>query len=327
MTLLRLIAVIFVSCGAVLHAGASLAQTYPVRPVTIVVPLPAGGGSDLLARLIATKLEQRLGKPFIVENKPGASNLIGVSAVLKAPRDGYTLLMGNSTSMAINVTIRKNLPYDPAADLIPLGVVAKIPFILTVNPSLPVKTVTELIVYAKANPGKLSFASSGVGSPHHLYMELFKTMTGTEMTHVPYRGSLPALNDLVAGHIPVMFVDFAPGVEMFKAGKVRPLGVSTKTRVPAHAGIPPIAEAGLPGFDAAAWQMLAAPAGTPPEAVARLHAALKAVLLLPAVRDHIEKGGMTTVETPSVEVLRAFVASEIARWGDVVKKAGLAGSN
>jgi tripartite-type tricarboxylate transporter receptor subunit TctC len=222
--------------------------------------------------------------------------------------------------------VRKNLPYDPAADLIPLGVVAQIPFILTVTPSLPVHSVAELIAYAKANPGKLSFGSSGVGSPHHLYMELFKSMTGTEMTHVPYRGSLPALNDLVAGHIPVMFVDFAPGVAMFKAGKVRPLGVSTRTRVGAHADILPLAEAGLPGFDAAAWQMLAVRTGTPPEIVARLHAELKAVLALPDVKDHIEKGGMTSVAYPSVEALHTFVKSEIARWAEVVRKAGIAGS-
>src|SRR5215813_757430 len=186
------------------------AQDYPIRPVTIVVPYTPGGSTEILARLIGQRLEERLGKPVLIENKPGAGTVIGSTMVAKSAPDGYTLLMATPTPMAINVAVYRNLPYDPRTDLVPLALIAQAPFFLLVNPSLPVKSVRELIGSARENPGKLSYGSGGVGAPHHLYAELLKSMTGIEMTHVPYKGSLPALNDVIAGHVQVMFCDVPP---------------------------------------------------------------------------------------------------------------------
>jgi tripartite-type tricarboxylate transporter receptor subunit TctC len=231
-----------------LAAPSARAQDYPTRPITIVVPFTPGGTTDILARMVGQRLEARLGKSFVIENKPGAGSVIGANAVAKAAPDGYTLLMATSTSMAVNVTLYKNLPYDPAGDLTPLVLVARTPFVLVVNPSLPVRSVQDLIELAKDRPGQLSYASAGSGTPHHLYAELLKSMTGIEMAHVPYRGSQPSLNDVVAGHVQLMFVDVAPAAGMLRAGKIRPLGVSTGRRLAAFPEIPPLAEAGLPGF-------------------------------------------------------------------------------
>jgi len=320
MTMMRCLAFV-----AVLLAAPASAQDYPARPVTIVVPLAPGGGTDFLARLLARHLEQRLGKPFLIENKPGAGNAIAAAAVAKAEPDGHTLMMGTATGMAVNVTLRRNLAYDPAADFVPLAGIAKVPFILMVNPSLPVTSAQDLVRYAKDKPG-LAFASSGVGSPHHLFMELFKTATGTEMTHVPYRGSLPAVTDLAAGHIQLMFCDYGPAEPMLKAGKVRPLGLSTKARLEAAPEIPPLVEAGIPGFDVAAWQMLVAPAATPRAIVDRLHAELKTILALPDVKEAIVKYGFVPMDEASIDGLKSFIISEIALWSRVVQQAGIAGS-
>ena len=231
--------------------------------------------------------------------------------------------MGTSTPLAINATLHKKLPYDPAKDFVPLALVADVPFVLVVTPSLPVKSVGELVKYAKDNPGKLSFGSSGPGSPHHLFMELFKTMTGTEMTHVAYKGSVPALTDIIAGRIPIMFVDLAPSLQFIKNGNVRAIGVSSKTRVPQLPDVPPIAD-GVPGFEAVAWQMLVAPSGTPKSVVDRLHAELKSIEAQAQFKEEIAKIGTVPVDTPSVADLQAYVTSEIARWGKIVEKSGVA---
>jgi tripartite-type tricarboxylate transporter receptor subunit TctC len=228
--------------------------------------------------------------------------------------------------LALAVAIYKNLAYDPAADFIPLALIAQTPFVLVVNPSLPVHSVEALIKLAKEKPGQLSFGSAGSGTPHHIYAELFKSMTGIEMAHVPYRGSLPLLNDVVAGHIPLTFVDLGPSVGMLRAGKVRPLGISTKTRLAQFPDIPTIAEAGVPGFDAASWQMIVAPAKTPLPIVEKLHGELKNVVALPEFKNQIVNGGMLPMDNPSVERLQDFVETEIVRWGAVVRSAGLAGS-
>src|SRR5262245_255071 len=309
----------------VVAPAAAAAQDYPGRPVTIVVPLAPGGGTDFLARLMARHLEQRLGKPFLIENKPGAGNALAAAAVAKADPDGHTLMMGTATGMAVNVTLRRNLTYDPATDFVPLVGIAKVPFILMVNPSLPVASAQDLVRYAKDKPG-LPFGSSGVGSPHHLFMELFKTTTGIEATHVPYRGSLPAVTDVAAGHIQLMFCDYGPAEPRVKAGKVRPLGLSTRTRLEAAPEIPPLGEAGIPGFDAAAWQMLVAPAATPRPVVERLHAELKTIMALPDVREAIVRYGFVPMEEASVDGLKSFITSEIALWSRVVQQAGIAGS-
>jgi tripartite-type tricarboxylate transporter receptor subunit TctC len=309
-----------------LGPGGLQAQDYPTRPVTIVVPFAAGGGTDILGRLVAQRLEQRLGRSFIIENRPGAGSTTGAGFVARANPDGYTLLMAPSPTMAVAITIYKTLSYDPVADFVPLALIAQTPFVLVVNPSLPAHSIEELIRLAKEKPGELSFGSAGSGTPHHVYAELFKSMTGIEMSHVPYRGSLPLLNDVVAGHIPLAFIDFGPSVGMLQAGKVRPLGLSTKVRLAQFPDIPPIAEAGVPGFDAASWQMIVAPAKTPRPIVDKLHGEIMSIVALPEFKSQIISGGMLPMDNPSVEGLQDFVKAEIVRWGTVVRRAGLAGT-
>jgi len=301
------------------------AQEFPARPVTMVVPYTAGGSTEILTRILAQNLTQRLGQSFIVENKPGAGTVIGTSAVAKAEPDGYTLLMVTPTPMAINVRVHKELPYDPVRDFVPLVMVAAAPFVLIVNADLPVRSVKELIAYAKERPGKLSYGSGGVGAPHHLYAELLKSMTGIQITHVPYKGSLPALNDVVAGHIDLMFCDIPPASGMIQSGRVRALGVSTKTRISGFADIPPVGDT-VPGFDVAGWFLVVAPARTPAAVVAKLHDQMRSALAAPEVKQQIAKLALVPLETPSVDELKAFVKSEIARWGKVVEAAGIAGS-
>jgi tripartite-type tricarboxylate transporter receptor subunit TctC len=320
------LAAVVASLLAMAVAPSARADDYPTRPVTLIVPYTPGGSTEILARIVAQKLEQRLGKPVIVENKPGAGTVIGSNAVAQPTPDGYTLLMATPTPMAINVTVHKSLPYDPAADFVPLGMVASAPFFLVVNPELPVHTVNELIAYAKANPGKLSYGSGGVGAPHHLYMELFKSMTGTQMAHVPYKGSLPALDDVVGGHIQLMFCDIPPAAGMVAAGKVRALGVSTRERIAAYPDIPTVAEAGVPGFDVAGWFMIVAPAKTPRAIVDKLHGELLNVMASPDVKERIVKLSLVPLPTPSVGDMQSFVKTEIVRWGKIVQQAGIAGT-
>jgi tripartite-type tricarboxylate transporter receptor subunit TctC len=306
--------------------AAAAAQTYPSRPVTLVVPFAPGGGTEFLARLLGQRLEQRLGKPFVIENRPGGGGVTGAVSVARAAPDGHTLLMAPAPVMAINVTLHKKLPYDPTSDFVPLALVVASPYVLVVTPSLPARSVTELIALARAKPGELAFASAGPGTPHHLFPELFMRMAAIELTHVPYRGSVPALTDVAAGHVQLMFSDVPPALPLINDGKVRALGVSTKERVAALPGLAPIAELGVEGFDAAAWQMVVAPAGTPPETVERLHTELKTFMLQSEIRDHVAKMGLIPIDTPSVTNLRIFVTTEIARWGKIVEQAGIAGS-
>jgi len=306
--------------------SAAHAQDYPTRPVTLVVPYTPGGSTEILARIVGDKLGRRLGRPVVVEMRPGAGTVIGAAAVAQAPPDGYTLLMATPTPMAINVTVHKKLPYDPATDFVPLGMVASAPFLLLVDPALPVHSVKELIAYAKANPGKLSYGSGGVGSPHHLYMELFKSMTGTQMTHVPYKGSLPALTDVVGGHIQLMFCDIPPAAGMISAGKVRVLAVSTEKRVPSYPNAPTVAEAGVPGFAVAGWFMIVAPIKTPRDVVAKLHENLIAVAADPDVKARIAQLSLVELPTPPIAEMQAFVKNEIVRWGKIVQAAGIAGT-
>ncbi len=324
---MKLVWLAVVAVLASLHAAAlARAEDYPTRQITLIAPWPAGGAVDAICRAVAAPLSDRLGKSVVVENRPGAGSVIGTAAGAKAAPDGYTMVMAGSGSLAIAATMYKKLPYDPVKDLVPLALGAKIPFVLVVNPSLPVHTVAELVTYAKDNPGKLSFASGGPGSPHHLYGELLKSMTGIEMTHIPYKGSAPALTDVIAGHVPLLFSDTVPSLPQIKEGKVRALGVSTAVRIPAAPDIPPIAERGVPGFDAAGWGVFSVPAGTPPEVTSKLAAALKSVLALPDVEQQIVKLGMIPGGPASSEELEVFIASEIARWGKVVQQAGLAGT-
>ncbi len=312
--------------AATAAAERASAQSYPTRPVTFVVPFAPGGGTELLARLLGQRLEQRLGKPFVIENRAGGGGVTGAVAVARAAPDGHTILMAPAPVMAINVTLHKTLPYDPSVDFVPIALVVATPYVLVVTPSLPAQSVPDLIKLARERPGQLSFASAGPGTPHHLFPELFKSMTGIDMTHVPYRGSLPALTDVAAGHVELMFSDVPPAIGMINEGKVRALGVSTKERVAALPDLAPIAEQGVPGFDAASWQMVVAPAATPADVVERLYAEIKAFMAQPQIRERVSKMGLIPIDTPSIANLRIFVKTEIDRWGKVVEQAGIAGS-
>jgi tripartite-type tricarboxylate transporter receptor subunit TctC len=277
-----------------------------------------------MTRMVAQKLEPRLGKSVIVEMKPGAGTVIGSQLVARSAPDGYTLMMATPTPMAINYTLHKQLPYDPATDLIPLAMVAGAPFVLLVHPSLPVNSIPDLVKLAKEK--LLSYGSGGPGAPHHLYAELLSSMLGIKMQHVPYKGTMPALNDVVAGHIPLMFSDIPPAIGVVGAGKVRPIGVSTKARVAAFPDVPPLNEVGVPGFDVAGWFMLVAQGKTPKPIVDKLHTELKAVMAMPEIKAGIAKISLLPMDTPPVADMQSFVKAEIARWGKVVEAAGIARS-
>jgi tripartite-type tricarboxylate transporter receptor subunit TctC len=300
-------------------------NAYPTRSVTYVVPFPPGGATDMLSRLIAQNLEKRLGKPVVVENRPGGGTSIATGAVAKATADGYTILSASVTSLAVNPTLFKSLPYDPLKDFVPIALVAGTPFALIVNPSVPVKSVADLVKLVKEKPGQLSYGSAGVGTPHHLYFELMRSMIGIELQHVPYRGSLAALTDLVAGHIPVMICDLAPAIEMIASHKVRALGISTADRYSELPDVPPIGDT-IQGFDASGWQMVVAPAATPGPVIERLHAAIRSTMETPDIRAELIRLGMTPFRTPPVADLPAFVKSEGERWAKIIRQAGIAGS-
>jgi len=326
----KLVALTLFVFGALTAASpASLsahAEDYPTRPVTLIAPWPPGGAIDTLCRILGAKLTDRLGRSVVIENRPGAGSVIGVAAAARAAPDGYTLVMGGSASLALSVTIYKRLPYDPTKDFAPIALTTRIPFVLVVNRSLPAHSVLELIQLAKQKPGELSYASGGPGSPHHLYAELLKSMTGIEMAHIPYKGSTPALSDIVAGHVPVMFADIVGALPLIRDGKVRALGVSSITRVPAAPEIPTIAESGVPGFDAVGWAMTVAPANTPQDVVQKLYAELKGISALPDVRQQMINLGTIPVDSPTPEKQQQFIDSEIVRWAKVVQQAGVAGS-
>lgn len=302
-----------------------MAQEYPSRNVTLVVPFAPGGGTDILARLIARRLETAWGKTFVIENRPGAGGIVGAQAVARAAPDGYTLFLGSGTNLAVNVSLYKKLTYDPAKDFTPLALVASTPFVLVVNPSLPVKTVAEFIAYAKERPGQLSYATSGPGVPHHLFVELLSSMTGLKMTMVPYKGSLPALNDVAAGHVPLMMVDIGPALGTIQGGGVRALGISTAQRFPSVKDVPPINDT-VPGFDASGWFMVAGPAGLPQPITTKLHTELTHFLAEPDTGEQMVKIGLLPRQNRSLPDLQKFIVTEIARWGDVVRKAGIEGT-
>jgi tripartite-type tricarboxylate transporter receptor subunit TctC len=308
---------------AIAPFGHASAQDYPTHPVTLVMPYPAGGGTDGVARYLTQGLERRLGQPFVLDYRPGAASAIAATYVARAPGDGYTLLYATSTTMAVNVSVHKKLNYDPTKDLVPVAMIADAPFILVVNASLPIKSIAELAAYAKTKP--LSYASNGPGGAAHLFAELMKTMLKIDMTHVPYKGNAPALNDVVAGHVSMMFVDASASVQLARDGKLRALGVTTVKRAPMAPEIPPLAEVGLPGFDAAVWHMMVAPAATPKPILHKLNAELGTILKEPAAAQEMIRRGFVSVVGGSPEQLAGFVKSEIDRWGKVVQQAGAAG--
>ena len=315
----RLIAVVaLLACAA--GAGA---QTYPSRTVTIVVPYAAGGNTDAIARIFAQRLEQRLKQSFVIEQRLGAASVIGATYVSRAAPDGHTILIGTSTTMAVNVNVYKKLPYDPTKDLVPVALVAGVPFVLVVNPALPVKSLADLARYAKAQPNGMTYASNGPGGAAHLFAELLGGELGIKLVHVPYKGLSPALNDLVAGHVQMMFGDFATALPLIKAGKLKALGVSTLQRVGAAPEIPALVEVGLKDFDASSWQMMVAPAKIPPDILRKLNGEFRAVVKEPAVAAEFTRRGLISLDGGTPEQLQAYVKSEIVRWGEVAKRAGV----
>jgi tripartite-type tricarboxylate transporter receptor subunit TctC len=318
------IPLVFAAAAAVLSAApVAIAQApaYPTKPIRIVVPFPPGGATDILARDVAQKLTDAWGQSVIVDNRPGAGGNIGSELVAKSAPDGYTLEMGTVGTHAINASLYAKMPYDNVKDFVPIILVAGVPNVLEVNPALPVNSVPELIAYAKANPGKLNFASSGNGTSIHLSGELFKAMAGVEMTHVPYKGSAPALQDLIAGQVQVMFDNLPPSLPQIRAGKLRALAVTSAARAPALPDVPTVAEAGLPGFEASSWFGLLAPAGTPPAIVAQINAEVGKWLATPEAKENLAKQGANAAGgTP--EDFAKHIAAETAKWAKVVKASG-----
>jgi tripartite-type tricarboxylate transporter receptor subunit TctC len=302
-------------------AGAS-AQDYPSRPVTIIVPFVAGGTLDTIARHLGGTLSEKLGKPFLIENRTGGGTVIGANAVAKAPPDGHTLLMGSSTPLAINATLYKNLPYDTKADFRLLALTAASPLVMVVNPSTPIHSYADFVRIAKEKPNGLTYASAGNGSPHHLFMELLMSRTGIQMTHVPYRGTLPGLTDVISGQIPLMFCDLISGLELMRAGKVRPIFTGTAERLAVLPDVPSVKEAGLHDFNAASWLGIAAATATPLPIRTKLHDELVIAVRSPAFKTMIDRLGMTVLKNGSLDELNAFMQQEIVRWGEVVKKSG-----
>ena len=311
--------------GLLALGGRGYGQEFPSGPITFVVSFPPGGSIDVVMRAMAPKLQERLGKPVVIENRAGAGGSIAAAAVAKAPPDGLTLL-APASSLAANPALSKSLPYDTLKDLQAVSLIFRTPLALVVNPNVPATSVAELIALAKQKPGEISFGHSGAGAAIHLAAELFQTMAGIKLNGVAYRGAPPALNDVMAGHVAAMFADAGSVVAQINAGKVRALGVSSTTRVPALANVPTIAEAGVPGFDAVGWTLICAPSATPKPIVDRLAAELKAVAGTPDIKALIERLGIVPVDSPSPAELQKFLASEIDRWGQLIERAGLAKS-
>jgi tripartite-type tricarboxylate transporter receptor subunit TctC len=311
--------------GLAWRVDTATAEDYPSRPVTILVPLGAGGAMDIIVRSFAPKLAARLGKTVPVENRTGAGTVLAANDVAHGTPDGYTLLVAPSGTLTTNVTLYHKLSYDPVKDFVPIALYCQVPFVLVSNPGLPFKTIPELIAYAKANPGKLSFGSTGTGAVPHLAGELLKSLAGIDMVHVPYKGGPPALNDVMAGNIQVFFADTAISPPLIESGKIRALGVSSKTPVGVLPGVPPIADS-VSGFDAVSWHLIAAQSGTKPEIVNRLHDDIRAVIKTPEIWQQMITMGLIPIDTPPVDELQNFVKSEIVRWGDIVRKIGIAGT-
>ncbi len=302
-------------------AAGAQAPAYPTKPVRIVVPFPAGGATDILARAVAQKLTENWGQTFVVDNRPGAGGNIGSELVAKAAPDGYTLEMGTVGTHAINASLYAKMPYDHVKDFAPVILVAGVPNVLVVNPAVPANSVQELIAYAKANPGKLNFASSGSGTSIHLSGELFKVMAGVQMTHIPYKGSAPALADLLGGQVQLMFDNLPPSLPQIKAGKLRALAVTSTARAPALPDTPTIAESGLPGFEASSWFGLLAPAGTPPAIIAKLNAEIAKWLATPEAREQLAAIG-ANIAAGTPEDFARHIQAETAKWAKVVKESG-----
>jgi tripartite-type tricarboxylate transporter receptor subunit TctC len=307
-------------CVAALCAGQALAQAYPSKPVRLVVPFPPGGPTDILGRAIGAKLGELLGQPVVIDNRGGAGGGIGADNVAKSAPDGYSLLLGTTGTHTINPNLYSKLPYDPIKDFAPISLVVKYLNILVVNPNVPVHSVAELIALARQKPGEVTFGSAGNGSSNHLTAEMLAAMTGVKMQHVPYKGSGPALNDVIAGQITFMFDQYSTVGPNIKAGKLRAIGIATRERHPLLPDVPTIAET-IPGFEVSPWYAMFAPAGTPKPIIDRLNADLIKVMSSPEIHERMTTLGWDPV-TCTPEQLAAQIKSELAIWADVVKKSG-----
>ncbi len=297
------------------------AAEYPTKPIRLIVPFSPGGSNDIMARLAAQKFTENLGQQVIVDNRPGASGIVGTELATEAQPDGYTLLM-MSLTLTVNPSLYRKLPYDTVKDLIPVSLIASAPLMLVVNPSLPVKSVQELIDHAKANPGKLNFGSGGAGTTPHLAGEMLNTMAGLQMTHVPYKGGGPALADLVGGQIQLMLENIPSTLPFVKAGKLRALAVSGKKRSPLVPDLPTLDEAGLKGYEIVGWNGLFFPAGTSPAIVKTIHSQTVTMLTQPDVKERLARLGAEAVGNSPAE-FAAFIRAEIDKWARIVKQAGL----
>ena len=306
--------------------AAAQISDYPNKAITLVVPLAPGGSNDILARLVGQRLERKFGKPVIIENRPGAGGITAALGVVRGAPDGYTMITASSTMMSLNITIRKQMPYDPRKDLTPIAMTVRTPFVLVVNPALPVHSVDDLVKLARERKGRLSYGTPGPATFHRLSAEIFRTMFELEFIHVPYKGTVPALNDVMGGHIAFMFADIPPALALIRAGKLRALGVTTGERVPALNEVPPLKDVGMPGFDASSWHTIAIHSGVPREIIEKLAAAIREGMADPAVVEMLARDGAIPVVSPPVDELRRFVDSETVRWGKVIEQAGLAGS-
>lgn len=315
--IVTLLGIIFVTLSAAVNA-----QNYPNKPVKVIIPFPPGGATDIVGRAIAERLQANLGQVFIVENKPGASGNIGVGEVVRAVPDGYTLVIGAPQTLTINHQIIKSTPFNPQRDLAPIAIIASVPNVLLVNNKLPVKNAQELIAYAKANPGKLSGGSSSIGGTPHLSLEFMKATYGLDIVHVPYKGSAPALQDLIGGQINMMFDNLPAALQLINGGQIKALGVTTLKRSASAPNLPTLDESGMKGFDSQGWFALLAPAGTPPSVLEKLNTEVNKIIKTPEFRERMTKIGADTVGG-SIDEFKARIKSETERWGKVIEFADI----
>jgi tripartite-type tricarboxylate transporter receptor subunit TctC len=305
---------------SLVFAGAALAQAYPAKPLRMIVPFPPGGVTDVMSRAVAARLSAELGQPVVVENRAGASGIIGADAAAKSPADGYTLLMGNISTLAVNAATFAKLPYDPVASFAPISMVAIQPLLVAVHPSVPVQSLAELVDMAKSKPGQLSYGTAG--SSVHLAVELFSTVAGIRMNHVPYKGSSPAITDLIGGQLQVLFDPFSSLYPQVRAGKARGLAVTTERRSSVAPELPTVTELGFKGFDVSSWQGLVVPAATPKDIVDRLHRDTVKLLASAQIKEQFAKHGAEAAPT-SPEKFGEYIVGEIARWQKVARDAGI----
>ncbi len=323
MSIARKSAALIAFAVTLLGSPLAYAQSYPAKPIRLLVPFAAGGGTDFFARSVGGKMSEALGQTIVVENRPGASSIIAAEAAAKSAPDGYTMLLGDTTTYAVNPSVFKRLPYDPQKNFAPVSLTARFVMTLAVNPAVvKVNSVKELVDAAKKEPGKIDYATPGAGTPHHLAMELFQQRTGIKLTHVPYKGAAPAIQDMLGGQIGLMFLDLPSATPQLKGGKIKVIATATPKPSPLLPGVPTIAESGVPGFEAWAWQGFVVPAGTPPEAIAKLRDAYIKAVNDPGVRGKLLEAGIEPLQSTPQE-MGDYMKSEQAKWAKVIKEGNI----